>query len=321
MSSLNYLLAFGTSCLVALVIGPFAVNLLARLKVGQSVRDDGPESHLKKIGTPTMGGILFILSTAIATIIFALPKLEVFLAISIFIFFGIIGFADDYRKVILKQSLGLKARYKLLFQLLFSILLVVLILMFLDRGTAIIIPISGQEINLHWFFILFAGLVIVGASNAVNITDGLDGLAGGVSLIAVLVYAVIAFINGHYEIAVFLSALAGGLLGFLFYNFNPAKIFMGDTGSLSIGAALAACAVITASELFLVVVGGVFVIETLSVIIQVLYFKKTGRRIFKMSPLHHHFELKGWPEKQVVYVFWLAALILGLIGLFLYFFT
>lgn len=321
MSSLNYLLAFGTSCFIALLVGPLVVNLLTHLKAGQSVRDDGPESHFKKKGTPTMGGVLFILSATAAAFIFTSPKLEVLLITSIFIFFGIIGFADDYMKVVLKRSLGLKARHKLLFQLLFSILLVVIMLIFLERGTIVIIPLTGQEVNLNWFFALFAGLVIVGTSNAVNITDGLDGLAGGVSLVAVLIYVGIAAISGHYETAVFMSALAGGLLGFLFYNLNPAKIFMGDTGSLSIGAALAACAVITRSELFLIVIGGVFVVETLSVIIQVLYFKKTGRRVFNMSPLHHHFELEGWSERQVVYAFWLASLILGAAGLFLFIVT
>ncbi len=312
---MNLLYAFLLSCLISLISGPILIPFLKRLKFGQTVRSDGPKSHFLKTGTPTMGGLMFIISTAISTLVFASNSLEALTILIFLVCFGVIGFTDDYIKVVLKRALGLKARSKLFLQIVLSVILVIIAVGFLERGTGIIVPFIGLKVYLHWFYIIFGIFVVVGTTNAVNLTDGLDGLAAGITFFVVTVYIIISIFSGKPGPAIFASALAGGLLGFLFYNMNPASIFMGDTGSLALGAALAALAVVTATELFLVIIGGVYVIETLSVIIQVISFKLTGKRIFRMSPIHHHFELKGWKEKKVVLVFWFIAFIFAISGL------
>lgn len=324
--------AFGMSFLITAVMGPLMIPLLRRLKFGQNVRDDGPQRHLKKAGTPTMGGIMFLIAIAITG--FTLLRAGIPLASSkdglvlllVILGFGIIGFLDDFIKIGLKRSLGLRAREKLIGQIILSLGLGVIAVTVLGRGTDVIIPFSGffvdnglrYELGAAGFF-LFVILVVVGTSNAVNLTDGLDGLAAGTTAVATIPFIAISLITGKAAVALVLSAVTGGCLGFLIYNRYPAKVFMGDTGSLALGGALGAAAVLTRSEMFLVVVGGIFVLEALSVILQVLSFKLTGKRILRMSPLHHHFELTGWPETKVVVAFWFGGIffaVLGILGLY-----
>jgi phospho-N-acetylmuramoyl-pentapeptide-transferase len=308
------ILAVVISLVIVLILGPALIPLLYRMKFGQEVRDDGPKTHLKKQGTATMGGLMIILGTVIAAFLFTDNIWETLLLTGITLGCGLLGFLDDYLKVVLRRPLGLKARHKIVGQLLLGILLVWGAVM-LGRDTALIIPFIGYEIDLGLFYYLFVVIVLISATNAVNLTDGLDGLAGGLMAIAGAVYVLISWMTGHNAAAVFAGALAGGSLGFLRYNHHPAKIFMGDTGSLALGGALAALAVITGTELVLPILGAVFVLEVLSVIIQVVSFQLTGKRVFKMSPLHHHFELCGWPEVRVVHLFWLMGICFALLGL------
>ncbi len=304
-------LAFG----VALVLGPLLLPVLRRLKFGQSIREEGPKGHYAKAGTPTMGGVLILAALTISSLFFAGGSRELWLVLFITAGHGVIGFLDDYIKVALKRSLGLKARQKLVGQILLAAVLAYTAIVFFGRGTELWIPLVGSQVDLGLFYYFLIFLVLVGTTNAVNLTDGLDGLAAGTGTIASLTYACIAFYFGHTALAVFCMALAGACLGFLRYNIHPARVFMGDTGSLAIGGALASVAVMTKTELLLVIVGGVFVVEALSVIIQVISFKSTGKRVFRMSPIHHHFELSGWPETKVVKVFWLAGAVCALVGL------
>ncbi|MBZ4686998.1 MAG: phospho-N-acetylmuramoyl-pentapeptide-transferase [Clostridia bacterium] len=312
---MNLFFSFIVSCVVTLLLGPILIPFLRRLKFGQTVRNDGPRTHFSKTGTPTMGGLMFIFSTVLTTLFFAPHSLNILTVLAMMISFGAIGFADDYIKIVLKRSLGLRARSKLSLQILMSVILAVVAVVFLDRGTAIIIPLLGTKVYLHWLYIPFSIVVVVGTTNAVNLTDGLDGLAAGITFFLALVYIFITNLSNMPALGIFSCALAGGLAGFLFYNYHPASIFMGDTGSLALGAALATLAILTRTELLLVIIGGVYVIETLSVIMQVISFKLTGKRIFRMSPIHHHFELKGWKEKEVVLVFWIIAFIFAISGL------
>lgn len=312
----DVVVAAGVSLILTLAIGPPAIKLLQRLKVGQFVREDGPASHLAKGGTPTMGGIIFIFSLAVTTLLFARGNMNVMTALVVTLGYGIIGFTDDFIKVVLKRPLGLRARYKLAGEILLAVLLAVFAVFFLDRGTIVSIPFAETEMdlgNLYFFFVL---LVLVGATNAVNLTDGLDGLAAGVTLFVSLAYSFIAVVLSQPELAVFAAALSGGCLGFLVFNFHPAKVFMGDTGSLALGAAIASLAVMTSTELLLILIGGVYVLETLSVIVQVLSFRFRRKRIFLMSPIHHHFELSGWNESKVVLVFWTAGAVFAALGVF-----
>lgn len=304
------LLAF----IISLVTGPPVIYYLRRFKLGQHVRDDGPRMHLKKKGTPTMGGVIFLFSLLVISLFFAPRTLKYFLLIMVTIGNGAIGLADDVIKFVHKRPLGLKARNKLLGQ----VILVIILSFFLGRlghSTVINFPLTDFTINLGLFYPLFMMLIIIGASNAVNLTDGLDGLASGTVIISLLAYLFIASGRGHSDTAFFCAALTGACFGFLIYNIHPAKIFMGDAGSLSLGAALGTVAVLTKTEILLALIGGVVVVETLSVIIQVVVFQSTGKRVFKMAPLHHHFELSGWSEWKVVIVFWGAAFILAVIGL------
>lgn len=309
------LIAAAISAGVVLLIGPIFIPILHKLKFGQSIRTEGPKSHQAKSGTPTMGGIFLIAGILIATLIRAEWTAEIFLALFILIGHFILGFLDDYIKVVKKRNLGLKARQKLLGQIFISIVTIFIATKYLGIETNLWLPIVDEKIDLGNFYYILVLFVIVGASNAVNLTDGLDGLASGNMAIASSCYGVICLLTGHNELAIFCAAIVGACIGFLRFNFHPAKIFMGDTGSLALGGAFAAMGILTHTELLLVVVGLIFVCEALSVIIQVISYQSTGKRIFRMSPIHHHFELGGWSEIKVVFVFWSVGLIFGVIGL------
>ncbi len=301
---------------VVLMLAPICIPILHKLKFGQSIREEGPKSHQKKSGTPTMGGIFLIAGIVAATLLISEWNAEIFLALFILLGHFILGFIDDYLKVVRKHNQGLLARYKLLGQI-----IIVVVTTFVagellsDFSPTIWLPIADVTINAGKFYLLFMLLVMVGASNAVNLTDGLDGLASGCMAIAASCYAVICLLTGHEELAIFCAATVGACIGFLKFNFHPAKVFMGDTGSLALGGAFAAVGILTRTEILLAVVGFVFVCEAMSVILQVISFKTTGKRIFRMSPLHHHFELGGWSEIKVVFVFWTVGLIFGVVGL------
>ncbi len=308
---LSALLAFA----ICLAAGPLTISYLHRLKVGQSVREDGPRTHLDKAGTPTMGGILIILAVVIAVIIF--PPLTHNQIIMLFatVGFATVGFLDDFIKVVAKRSLGLRAREKLVAQ--FGLALLIALYASARVGTAYLVPFSGRVLNLPvWLYVPVTMFVLVGTVNAVNLTDGLDGLATGTTAVSAAAFGLLALFSGYPDLALFAGALTGACLGFFWFNAPPAQVFMGDTGSFGLGAALAAMAILTKTPLFLLIIGGLYVIETLSVIIQVAYFRVTrGGRLFKMAPLHHHFEVKGFAESTVMIRFWLIALIFAILGL------
>lgn len=310
--------AAGAAILITLLCGPVLIPLLHRLKFGQSIREEGPRSHQKKSGTPTMGGLLMLLAITVSTVLFDTLSLEVLTALFLMLGHGAIGFLDDFIKVVLKRNLGLKAKQKLLCQIIMACALTYILTEYLGASTDVWIPFINHTILLSpllYYILIF--FVLVGTTNAVNLTDGLDGLAAGTVTVAALAYAVICMMFGKQELAVFCMATAGASLGFLRFNLHPARVFMGDTGSLALGGALAAVAVLTKTELLLAIIGGVFVVEALSVIIQVLSYKTTGRRVFKMSPIHHHFELSGWSETKVVVTFWLTGVLLSAAALFM----
>ncbi|MCG9968082.1 phospho-N-acetylmuramoyl-pentapeptide-transferase [Pelotomaculum terephthalicicum JT] len=315
-------MAFAASLLTTLLVGPLAIPVLRKLKFGQNIRAEGPSRHQQKAGTPTMGGVIFLAGVSVAVLLVAQGARDSIIVLVVSLGFGLIGFLDDYIKVVLKRSLGLRAREKLLGQGLLAAGLAYWVVFLSDRGTSLSLPFSylivngGASLDLGWWlFLAFTVLVVVGMANAVNLTDGLDGLAAGVSLLVALGMMVIALLMDNTGVALSLAALAGGCLGFLYFNRHPARVFMGDTGSLALGGGLGAAAVITRSELFLLIIGGIFIIETLSVVIQVISFQTRGKRIFRMSPLHHHFELGGWGENQVVLTFWTATIVFSMIGL------
>jgi phospho-N-acetylmuramoyl-pentapeptide-transferase len=303
------------------------------MQVGQYIREDGPQTHHQKAGTPTMGGTLIIIAVALSTFLWAdLTNNFVWIALLVLLGFGAIGFADDYLMQVKKRSKGLTGKGKLILQTMIALLTGYLVILSPNFTTQVPVPFFKQLApDLGWLYVLFAALVIVGASNAVNLTDGLDGLAIGPVIIASVTYMIFAYVAGHIkiaeylqinyvtgsgEIAIFCGALAGAGLGFLWFNAYPAQVFMGDVGSLALGGSLGTVAVITKHEILLVLVGGLFVIEALSVIFQVGFFKMTkGKRIFRMAPLHHHFELKGWPEPKVIVRFWIIAIALALISM------
>ncbi len=310
------LIAGAISAGVVIMLAPICIPILHRLKFGQSIREEGPKSHQKKSGTPTMGGIFLIAGIVAATLIQAEWNPEIFLALFILLGHFILGFVDDYLKVVRKKNQGLLARYKLAGQILIAaVTTFVASELLLDFNPTIWIPILNETIDAGILYLPFMFVVMVGASNAVNLTDGLDGLASGCVAIASSCYAVICLLTGHEDLAIFCAATVGACVGFLKFNFHPAKVFMGDTGSLALGGAFAAVGILTRTEILLAVVGFVFVCEALSVILQVISFKSTGKRIFRMSPIHHHFELGGWSEVKVVLVFWTVGLIAGIIGL------
>ena len=320
-----------TALLLSFIVGPYIIKKLSLMHIGQVIRKDGPTNHFSKEGTPTMGGVIILLSAIVPTLLWAnLQNSYVWLLIVITLGFGAIGFIDDYKKVAQKDSQGLCPRYKFLGQFVIA-LCVALFLYFTGFNTSITVPFfKNATISLGWLYIPFVVLVIVGASNAVNLTDGLDGLAIGPITIAAATYMLFAYLTGHIKIAnylqilyvpkdaeltIFAGAMVGASLGFLWFNSYPAQVFMGDVGSLSLGGALGTLAVITKQEILLVIVGGVFVVEALSVIFQVGSFKLRGKRIFKMAPLHHHFELNGWPEPKIIVRFWIISIILSLIAI------
>lgn len=305
---------------VTAIMCPVAIPALRRLKFGQHVRDDGPARHLQKTGTPTMGGVVFLAGILLAGLLFARDYPGGLLVLGITITYGLIGLLDDFLKVALERSLGLRAREKLLGQVLLAGLLATLAVSH-GRGTDLVVPFSGYfvsggislELGLG-LYLAFAVFIVVGFANAVNLTDGLDGLAAGTTAIAAATFVAIALWADSPGVAVVMAAVAGGCVGFLFYNRYPARLFMGDTGSLALGGALGAAAVVTRTELLLVLIGGIYVLEVLSVMAQVFSFKVFGRRVLRMSPLHHHFELGGWGEERVVHTFWAAALGFALLG-------
>lgn len=312
------------SFITAAVSGLFLIPFLHKLKFGQEIREEGPAWHQKKSGTPTMGGFIFMIALLVTAIlgVFILDvnnniaELTSVLAITAAAFgFGAIGFVDDYIKVILKRNLGLRAGQKFALQFLVALVFAVWMVCGGVVNTEIKLPFMERYIDLTYFgYIPFIVIVMLAAVNSVNLTDGLDGLAGTVTLVVALFYCIVSHKMGSIPVSLFASALAGGIVGFLIYNSNPAKVFMGDTGSLFLGGAVAAMAIYLKNPVALLIVGFVYVAEALSVIIQVTYFKKTGKRIFKMSPIHHHFEMCGWSEKKIVAVFSLVTVILCVIG-------
>jgi phospho-N-acetylmuramoyl-pentapeptide-transferase len=340
-----------TALLIGLLIGPFVIDRLRQFQIGQYVRDDGPQTHLKKGGTPTMGGVLILISILVPTLLWAdLSDPYVWVVVLSTFAFGAIGFADDYLKVVRKQSKGLTARQKLALQFAASAAVAVTMLRLEARGsysTRLMVPFAkkfrpdlvwewmGHVPHMHWLaflpFVAFVMLVITLTSNAVNLTDGLDGLAIGCTIVAAGALTVLTYVSGHAvfsdylelqrmpmvsELTVFCGAMVGGSIGFLWYNAHPAEVFMGDVGSLALGGAIGTVAVIIKQELLLPFIGGVFILEAVSVMLQVGSYKlRGGKRIFLMAPLHHHFELKGWSESKVIARFWILALVFALLAL------
>ncbi|PLR77486.1 phospho-N-acetylmuramoyl-pentapeptide-transferase [Bacillus sp. V3-13] len=306
--------------LITVLLSPIFIPFLRRLKFGQSIREEGPQSHQKKSGTPTMGGIMILAAVTVTTLVmtnkFSGATVETYLLLLVTLGFGLLGFLDDFIKVVMKRNLGLTSKQKLLGQMIISAVFY-FVLKQNDFSTAVNIPYFDYSIELGVFYILFIIFWMVGFSNAVNLTDGLDGLVSGSTAIAFGAFAVMAWNQSQFEAAIFSVAVVGAVLGFLVFNAHPAKVFMGDTGSLALGGAIAALAIVTKLEVILIVIGGVFVIETLSVILQVISFKTTGKRIFRMSPLHHHYELVGWSEWRVVVTFWAVGLLFAILGIYI----
>ncbi|MCK5515519.1 MAG: phospho-N-acetylmuramoyl-pentapeptide-transferase [Desulfobulbaceae bacterium] len=321
-----------TAFLVVLILGPYFIRMMKRFQIGQVVRDDGPATHLAKQGVPTMGGLLILFAITTATILWVrLDNPLVWLGLFVTLFYGGIGFVDDYWKIKKQNSKGLSAKGKLLLQAVGGSVVGLFIYFHSGFDGHLSIPfLKNFQPDLGWFYVIFAVVVIIGASNAVNLTDGLDGLAAGPTIVTAAVYLVFSYLAGHVvlaeylqlpyvagsgELAVFCGAIFGGCLGFLWFNAFPAQMFMGDVGSLALGGALGSIAIIIKQEFLLAIVGGIFVMEALSVIMQVGYFKIThGKRIFLMAPFHHHFEKKGWHEPKVVVRFWIVSIILGLLA-------
>lgn len=299
----------------ALTLGPITIQWLHRMKYGQQVRTDGPKSHMKKQGVPTMGGIIIIVSLFIAVLLFGSRHEMVWYILFTTGGYALIGLLDDVLSIVAKRSLGLKARHKLIAQIVIA--LVPALYMMSQHDTRVAIPFTDMFFTLPAVvYVVFSVFLIVGFGNAVNITDGLDGLAAVSTGISAIVYAVVCALLGMDELIPFAAALSGACFGFAWFNAHPAQVFMGDTGSLALGAALGSLAVLTRTHLLILIIGGLFVIETLSVIIQVVYFRLTnGKRILRMAPIHHHFELIGWPESKVVVRFWFVALLCGVIGI------
>ena len=331
--TMRMILTILTAMVISFLIGPAVIRKLSTYK-GQPVRDDGPESHFSKAGTPTMGGSLIQLSIASSTILWGdLGNRYIWIALLTMLAFGGIGFVDDYKKLVRQDPKGLASRYKYFWQSVFGLAAAIALYVTASapEETQLIVPFfKDVAINLGLFYVVLTYFVIVGTSNAVNLTDGLDGLAIMPTIMVAGAFAMMAYLSGHSEfasylhipniegvgeVAIFCMALMGAGIGFLWFNTYPAMVFMGDVGALALGAALGVVAVMVRQEIVLVIMGGIFVIETLSVIIQVASFKLTGKRVFKMAPIHHHYELKGWPEPRVIVRFWIISLILVLVGL------
>ncbi|MBT2641170.1 MULTISPECIES: phospho-N-acetylmuramoyl-pentapeptide-transferase [Bacillaceae] len=306
--------------LITVLLSPVFIPFLRRLKFGQSIREEGPKSHQKKTGTPTMGGVMILISITITTLVmtgkFSQPSVETYLLLFVTLGFGLLGFMDDFIKVVMKRNLGLTSKQKLLGQIIISVIFY-FIFKQSDFSTEVSIPLTDISFDLGWGYALFIIFWMVGFSNAVNLTDGLDGLVSGTAAIAFGAFAVLAWSQSQYELSIFSVAVVGAVLGFLVFNAHPAKVFMGDTGSLALGGAIATVAILAKLEIILIIIGGIFVIETLSVILQVISFKTTGKRIFRMSPLHHHYELIGWSEWRVVVTFWTVGLLFAILGIYI----
>lgn len=315
-----HIIGFVGALVLTVVLMPLFIPLLKRMKFGQSIREEGPQSHMKKTGTPTMGGLVFLISIIVTVLLVAAFNEQLTTQVTILLIvlfgYGLIGFLDDFIKVVVKRNLGLTSLQKLIAQIVIAVLS-----FFLLRAngfdTALGIPFTDASIELGWVYVLFIVFWLVGFSNAVNLTDGLDGLVAGTASIAFAAFGILALAQQQMGIALFTFAVAGGLLGFLVFNKYPAKVFMGDTGSLALGGALAMVSILLKQELLLLLIGLVFVIETASVILQVGSFKLRKKRIFKMSPIHHHFELVGWSEWKVVGVFWGVGLISAAVAVLL----
>lgn len=328
-------LAVVFALVVSAVLFPLWIKLLQVRNIGQQVRADGPQGHLVKQGTPTMGGVLILLVVIATFILMGTPTRASVLALGATIACGVLGFIDDWSKVAHERSLGLRPRAKLLWQAAISVIFCLLAVNWAGITTLVQIPLTRTQLDfgilsttlafgdltvvVPWLYLALVAVMIVGTSNAVNLTDGLDGLAAGTVMIVALAFAGIAYRQNTLENALFGAAIAGACIGFLWYNSYPADIFMGDTGSLGLGAAVAAMAVITKTELFLIVIGGIYVIEILSVILQVASYKLTGKRIFRMAPIHHHFEMIGWSETKVMVRFWIVTGIMAGLGFAVYF--
>ena len=328
-------LAVFTSLIIVLVIGNPFIRYFANKEIINPIRDDGPSDHIiKKIGTPTMGGLIILTGLLISVLMWGdLKNVYILFALFIAISFGLLGAYDDYQKIKLKNSSGISSKIKIIIQIIFAVIGILFLIKFSSNEdlTNLFFPFfKNLIINLGWFFIPFAVFVIIGSSNAVNLTDGLDGLATVPVILVAACFAFISYVTGNIvfsnylqipyiegtgEISIFCGAIIGACLGFLWFNAPPAKIFMGDTGSLSLGGSLGAVGIITKHEIVLAITGGLFVLEAVSVMVQVISFKLTGKRIFKMAPIHHHFEKKGWPESTVVIRFWIISIILAMIGL------
>ena len=315
---LNYLLAFGGSLVATLIVMPILIPFLHKIKFGQSVREEGPKSHMAKTGTPTMGGCVFVILPILVMLVLnpkAFASMEMLIVVFAYVGYAAIGFVDDFLIVVKKNNDGLKPSMKFLMQ---SILAVVFYLIYRSIAeTSIQIPVLHITLELGILYFVLIFLMFTAESNAVNLTDGLDGLSAGTSLIAIAPFVIFALLQKNNDLAMFLLAVCGSLIGYLRFNLHPAKIFMGDTGSLAIGGLLAATAMILKQEILLVLIGGVFVMELLSVVIQVTSFKLTGKRVFRMAPIHHHFEEGGMKETHVVLMFWCIGFLLAAIGLWL----
>ncbi|MCI9049672.1 MAG: phospho-N-acetylmuramoyl-pentapeptide-transferase [Coprobacillus sp.] len=321
MSFVQILINFIAGFVLVMAVMPKSIEYFKKLKFGQVEREEGLESHKQKGGTPTMGGIVFILCSVLVVYILNFSYFQnpyIHLITFAFVGYGLVGFIDDYLIVVRKTNEGLKPLYKYTLQSVVAILFYILAQQFIPEFDTIIqIPLLHMNIDLGWFYPVLVYFMFTAESNAVNLTDGLDGLATGLSMVAIAPFVIFAVMIKNIPVAIYAMIIVGALLGFMYFNYHPARIFMGDTGSLALGGLLASLAVLTSQELLLILIGGVFLMETLSVIIQVVSFKTRGKRVFKMAPIHHHFEMLGWTEQQVVISFWFLGFICGIIGIVL----
>ena len=301
--------------LIVVILGPIFIPMLTKFKFGQTVRDDGPQTHLQKNGTPTMGGVIMIIAILITGLTRAKIDKDLLVGLICITGFGLVGFLDDFIKIKMKRSLGLKAYQKIILQFALALFVSYYQYSASPSATQMMVPFTDIVINLGPLYVPIMMFVIIGTVNAVNLTDGLDGLASGVTLIVSIFFMMLAISVGNSDVGILAAATGGACLGFLGFNSYPAKVFMGDTGSMALGGAVVAFAVLTNSVLLIPIVGGIYFVEAISVIIQVASFKLTGKRVFKMAPIHHHFEQCGWPETRVVFVFWITTVVLAWIGI------
>ena len=301
--------------LIVVKLGPIFIPMLAKFKFGQTVRDDGPQTHLQKNGTPTMGGVIMIIAILITGLTRAKIDKDLLVGLICITGFGFVGFLDDFIKIKMKRSLGLKAYQKIILQFALALFVAYYQYSASPSATQIMVPFTDYVINLGPLYVPIMMFIIIGTVNAVNLTDGLDGLASGVTLVVSAFFMILATAVGNSDVAILAAATGGACLGFLGFNSYPAKVFMGDTGSMALGGAVVSFAVLTNSVLLIPIVGGIYFAEAISVIIQVLSFKLTGKRVFKMAPIHHHFEQCGWPETRVVFIFWITTVVLAWIGI------